>query len=87
MGGLEKISTLGEFSLSLKLSVSPAHRPLAGDCYYCVAGCPEPCSDHAIRTVEMGLNMIVAIRQFDIDRGQEVNMRVGIHTGKVSRAP
>ncbi|CAJ0597816.1 unnamed protein product [Cylicocyclus nassatus] len=54
-----------------------------GDCYYCVAGCPEPCADHAIRTVEMGLNMIVAIRQFDIDRGQEVNMRVGIHTGKV----
>ncbi|VDN21085.1 unnamed protein product [Cylicostephanus goldi] len=43
-----------------------------GDCYYCVAGCPEPCADHAIRTVEMGLNMIVAIRQFDIDRGQEV---------------
>ncbi|WKY01085.1 hypothetical protein Q1695_015241 [Nippostrongylus brasiliensis] len=64
VGGLEKISTLG-------------------DCYYCVAGCPEPCADHAIRTVEMGLNMIVAIRQFDIDRGQEVNMRVGIHTGKV----
>ncbi|KAE9417941.1 hypothetical protein Angca_007328 [Angiostrongylus cantonensis] len=64
VGGLEKISTLG-------------------DCYYCVAGCPEPCSDHAIRTVEMGLNMIVAIRQFDITRGQDVNMRVGIHTGKV----
>ncbi|KAK6029054.1 adenylate/guanylate cyclase catalytic domain protein, partial [Ostertagia ostertagi] len=64
VGGLEKISTLG-------------------DCYYCVAGCPEPCADHAIRTVEMGLNMIVAIRQFDIDRGQSVNMRVGIHTGKV----
>ncbi|UMM23449.1 hypothetical protein L5515_004164 [Caenorhabditis briggsae] len=54
-----------------------------GDCYYCVAGCPEPCDDHACRTVEMGLDMIVAIRQFDIDRGQEVNMRVGIHTGKV----
>ncbi|PAV84983.1 hypothetical protein WR25_12905 [Diploscapter pachys] len=54
-----------------------------GDCYYCVAGCPEPCDDHAKRTVEMGLEMIVAIRQFDIDRGQEVNMRVGIHTGKV----
>ncbi|CAI5445983.1 unnamed protein product [Caenorhabditis angaria] len=54
-----------------------------GDCYYCVAGCPEPCDDHACRTVDMGLDMIVAIRQFDIDRGQEVNMRVGIHTGKV----
>ncbi|CAD6192954.1 unnamed protein product [Caenorhabditis auriculariae] len=29
-----------------------------GDCYYCVAGCPEPCEDHACRTVEMGLEMI-----------------------------
>ncbi|CAJ0941909.1 unnamed protein product, partial [Mesorhabditis belari] len=54
-----------------------------GDCYYCVAGCPEPCVDHGKRCVEMGLEMIVAIRQFDVDRGQEVNMRVGIHTGKV----
>uniref|UniRef100_A0A9J2PZX3 adenylate cyclase n=1 Tax=Ascaris lumbricoides TaxID=6252 RepID=A0A9J2PZX3_ASCLU len=55
-----------------------------GDCYYCVAGCPEPRADHARCCVEMGLAMIIAIRQFDIDRGQEVNMRVGIHTGKVS---
>ncbi|KHN78186.1 Adenylate cyclase type 9 [Toxocara canis] len=54
-----------------------------GDCYYCVAGCPEPRADHARCCVEMGLAMIIAIRQFDIDRGQEVNMRVGIHTGKV----
>ncbi|CAD5210753.1 unnamed protein product [Bursaphelenchus xylophilus] len=54
-----------------------------GDCYYCVAGCPEPVSDHAKCCVEMGLAMIIAIRQFDMDRGQEVNMRVGIHTGKV----
>lgn len=54
-----------------------------GDCYYCVAGCPEPRVDHAKCCVEMGLAMIIAIRQFDIDRGQNVNMRVGIHTGKV----
>ncbi|CAK5079689.1 unnamed protein product [Meloidogyne enterolobii] len=54
-----------------------------GDCYYCVAGCPEPRADHAKCCVEMGLAMIIAIRQFDLDRGQAVNMRVGIHTGKV----
>ncbi|KAF7633992.1 hypothetical protein Mgra_00006620 [Meloidogyne graminicola] len=54
-----------------------------GDCYYCVAGCPEPREDHAKCCVEMGLAMIIAIRQFDLDRGQSVNMRVGIHTGKV----
>uniref|UniRef100_A0A915MJK7 adenylate cyclase n=1 Tax=Meloidogyne javanica TaxID=6303 RepID=A0A915MJK7_MELJA len=53
-----------------------------GDCYYCVAGCPEPRADHAKCCVEMGLAMIIAIRQFDLDRGQAVNMRVGIHTGK-----
>uniref|UniRef100_A0A915DPX2 adenylate cyclase n=1 Tax=Ditylenchus dipsaci TaxID=166011 RepID=A0A915DPX2_9BILA len=38
---------------------------------------------HAKCCVEMGLAMIIAIRQFDLDRGQNVNMRVGIHTGKV----
>ncbi|KAL3097460.1 hypothetical protein niasHS_003908 [Heterodera schachtii] len=54
-----------------------------GDCYYCVAGCPEPIPNHAANCVEMGLAMIIAIRQFDLDRGQDVNMRVGIHTGKV----
>lgn len=32
----------------------------------------------------MGLAMIIAIRQFDLDRGQNVNMRVGVHTGKVN---
>uniref|UniRef100_A0A5S6QJB0 Adenylate cyclase type 9 n=1 Tax=Trichuris muris TaxID=70415 RepID=A0A5S6QJB0_TRIMR len=54
-----------------------------GDCYYCVSGCPEPRADHAICCVEMGLSMIEAIHQFDVDREQEVNMRVGIHTGTV----
>ncbi|KAM3715876.1 Adenylate cyclase type, partial [Dirofilaria immitis] len=54
-----------------------------GDCYYCVAGCPEPREDHARCCVEMGLAMITAIQQFDEDLGQNVNMRVGIHTGKV----
>ncbi|MCP9258296.1 Adenylate cyclase type 9 [Dirofilaria immitis] len=53
------------------------------DCYYCVAGCPEPREDHARCCVEMGLAMITAIQQFDEDLGQNVNMRVGIHTGKV----
>lgn len=59
------------------------YRQISGDCYYCVAGCPEARPDHARCCVEMGLAMIIAIKQFDIDRGQEVNMRVGIHTGKV----
>ena len=54
-----------------------------GDCYYCVAGCPTPKADHAKCCVEMGLGMIEAIKQFDIDNNEEVNMRVGVHTGTV----
>ncbi|XP_001603329.2 adenylate cyclase type 9 isoform X1 [Nasonia vitripennis] len=54
-----------------------------GDCYYCVSGCPEPRPDHAKCCVEMGLAMIEAIKQFDIERREGVNMRVGVHTGTV----
>ncbi|CAH8576707.1 unnamed protein product [Schistosoma rodhaini] len=54
-----------------------------GDCYYCVSGCPNPTEDHAERTVEMGRAMCLAIQQFDEDHSEEVNMRVGVHTGKV----
>ncbi len=48
-----------------------------------MTGCPEPRPDHARNCVEMGLAMISAIRDFDEDRHESVNMRVGIHTGTV----
>ena len=54
-----------------------------GDCYYCVAGCPEPRPDHASCCVNMGLGMIDAIKKFDEDNNESVNMRVGVHTGTV----
>uniref|UniRef100_A0A3Q3IPQ0 adenylate cyclase n=1 Tax=Monopterus albus TaxID=43700 RepID=A0A3Q3IPQ0_MONAL len=54
-----------------------------GDCYYCVAGCPEPRPDHAYCCVEMGLGMIQAIEQFCREKREMVNMRVGVHTGTV----
>ncbi|XP_072224952.1 adenylate cyclase type 9-like [Leuresthes tenuis] len=54
-----------------------------GDCYYCVAGCPEPRPDHAYCCVEMGLGMIQAIEQFCQEKKEMVNMRVGVHTGTV----
>lgn len=54
-----------------------------GDCYYCVSGCPEVRADHAQCCVEMGISMIQAIKQFDDENGEGVNMRVGIHTGRV----
>ncbi|XP_017314338.1 adenylate cyclase type 9 [Ictalurus punctatus] len=54
-----------------------------GDCYYCVAGCPEPREDHAYCCVEMGLGMIQAIEQFCQETSETVDMRVGVHTGTV----
>ena len=54
-----------------------------GDCYYCVSGCPEPRDDHARCCVEMGLAMCAAIQEFDRVHSEEVNMRVGVHTGTV----
>ena len=54
-----------------------------GDCYYCVCGCPEQREDHARCCVEMGLGMIKAIKEFDYENNESVNMRVGVHTGTV----
>ena len=54
-----------------------------GDCYYCVSGCPEPREDHAVCCIEMGMGMCKAIQQFDRDHNEDVNMRVGVHTGTV----
>ncbi len=54
-----------------------------GDCYYCVCGCPEAREDHAHCCIKMGVLMCKAIQQFDIDHNEEVNMRVGVHTGTV----
>ncbi|XP_022913545.2 adenylate cyclase type 5 isoform X1 [Onthophagus taurus] len=56
---------------------------LLGDCYYCVSGLPEPRPDHAHCTVEMGLDMIDAIALVREVMAVNVNMRVGIHTGRV----
>lgn len=54
-----------------------------GDCYYSVSGCPYPRPDHASCSVKMGLKMCIAIQEFDRDHNEEVNMRVGVHTGTV----
>uniref|UniRef100_A0A023F2N2 adenylate cyclase n=4 Tax=Triatominae TaxID=70999 RepID=A0A023F2N2_TRIIF len=56
---------------------------ILGDCYYCVSGLPEPRSDHAKCTVEMGLDMIDAIASVVEATDVHLNMRVGIHSGRV----
>ncbi|CAL8091964.1 unnamed protein product [Calicophoron daubneyi] len=57
-----------------------------GDCYYCVAGCPEPRPDHAVACVEMGLGMCRIIKAFNCDHSENVGMRVGVHSGRVNAA-
>ncbi|OXA59186.1 Adenylate cyclase type 6 [Folsomia candida] len=56
---------------------------ILGDCYYCVSGLPESRLDHASNCVEMGLDMIEAIKLVRSSTKVNVNMRVGIHSGRV----
>ncbi|XP_022256133.1 Ca(2+)/calmodulin-responsive adenylate cyclase-like isoform X2 [Limulus polyphemus] len=56
---------------------------ILGDCYYCVSGLPEARSDHALCAVEMGLDMIDSITSVVEATEVQLNMRVGIHTGRV----
>ncbi|GLD46036.1 adenylate cyclase type 6-like protein, partial [Lates japonicus] len=56
---------------------------ILGDCYYCVSGLPEPRADHAHCCVEMGVDMTEAISLVREVTGANVNMRVGIHSGRV----
>jgi class 3 adenylate cyclase len=56
---------------------------ILGDCYYCVSGLPIPRPNHADNCVKMGLCMIDIIREVREATGVEVDMRIGVHTGKV----
>ncbi|XP_078355065.1 adenylate cyclase type 1-like [Oculina patagonica] len=56
---------------------------ILGDCYYCVSGLPDPRPDHAHCCIEMGLEMIDAIASVREATGVNLNMRVGVHMGKV----
>lgn len=54
-----------------------------GDCYYCVAGLPpKPTKNHAEACVDLGLEMIRIIKEVRAKRRININMRIGIHTGK-----
>ncbi|XP_023931289.1 Ca(2+)/calmodulin-responsive adenylate cyclase-like [Lingula anatina] len=56
---------------------------ILGDCYYCVSGLPEAIEDHAKCCVNMGLDMIDAIAAVREATSVSLNMRVGLHTGRV----
>ncbi|KAI7809156.1 putative adenylate cyclase type 1-like, partial [Triplophysa rosa] len=56
---------------------------ILGDCYYCVSGLTQPKTDHAHCCVEMGLDMIETITSVAEATEVDLNMRVGLHTGRV----
>jgi class 3 adenylate cyclase len=54
-----------------------------GDCYMAVCGLPHPHSDHADRMALMALRMLEAIRQYNKEKGTNLQLRIGINSGPV----
>ncbi|KAK9693464.1 Adenylyl cyclase N-terminal extracellular and transmembrane region [Popillia japonica] len=59
-----------------------------GDCYYCVAGLPDDGyigeqKDHADACVQLGLEMIAIIADVKNEFRLDINMRIGVHTGRI----
>lgn len=52
-----------------------------GDAYMAVAGVPEPCPSHADATVAMAVEMQQAMVSLSAKLGQDIKLRVGIHSG------
>lgn len=54
-----------------------------GDAYMVAGGLPEEQPDHAIAIAEMALGMIDAVQQVGTRFGQNLEARIGIHSGEV----
>jgi adenylate cyclase len=54
-----------------------------GDAYMAVAGAPERCPDHAERAARLALAMRTYVGELARERGIELSMRIGLHTGEV----
>ncbi|OWR42254.1 adenylate cyclase type 2 like protein [Danaus plexippus plexippus] len=54
-----------------------------GDCYYCVSGIPKPTVQHAKNCVDLGLEMIHIIKDVRDKRSLNIDMRIGVHSGKI----
>ena len=52
-----------------------------GDAYMCVAGLPDPCTDHAERIAAIALAMRKKVKEQFADG--DIHIRIGIHTGEV----
>lgn len=54
-----------------------------GDCYMAVCGLPRPCSDHTERVARMALRLLEVTRNYGQERGQDLQLRIGINSGPV----
>lgn len=54
-----------------------------GDAYMVVGGLPNPRTDHAAAIAIMAIDMLDAIAQFNLDTGEEFQIRIGINSGAV----
>ncbi|HEY9666668.1 MAG TPA: adenylate/guanylate cyclase domain-containing protein, partial [Coleofasciculaceae cyanobacterium] len=54
-----------------------------GDAYMVAAGLPIPRADHAEASADMALAMQAAIKRFGTERGENLQIRIGINTGIV----
>lgn len=54
-----------------------------GDCYMLVGGVPEPRQDHAAAVVQVGFDMLAALKQINQQHGTQLQVRVGVNSGPV----
>jgi class 3 adenylate cyclase len=54
-----------------------------GDAYMVAGGLPEEQPDHALAAADMALGMIEAVRQIGEQFGENLEARIGIHSGEV----
>jgi class 3 adenylate cyclase len=54
-----------------------------GDAYMAVAGIPQPIADHAVAIAHMAMDMQACIARYAAERGLDLTIRIGIHTGSV----
>lgn len=86
---LQIVTVLGELITKFDEVCQATHCEkigVLGDCYYCTAGCLEYQPNNAMCCTEMGLGMCEILRLYNADHQYAVNIRVGVHTGRVHTA-
>lgn len=54
-----------------------------GDAFMVAGGMPDPQPDHAVRVANMALDMVTATQNFATEMDENLQLRIGIHTGPV----